>query len=127
MIARAEQCVTEAARMILGHELELERTGVAPGDRLEHRLVRIGDHDDAQEPGVGGFVEGPVEHRTQRHRQHFLGQPPADRMKAGTESAAGDHRGIQHSQRMDRATSIFHARSPRSPAPCQRKEQGVRK
>jgi hypothetical protein len=38
-------------------------------------------------------------------------------MEAGTETAAGDHCGIQHSQRVDWATSIFHARSPRSPAP----------
>ena len=63
MIAGSEQRVTQPARVVLRHELELERALVVAGGGLEQRLVRIGDDDGAEEAGVGGLVERPVEHR----------------------------------------------------------------
>ena len=117
-VAGAEQRVAEAARVVLRHELELERTLVAAGGGLEHRLVRVGDDDGAEEAGVGGFVEAPSGALGRRPTgSDFLGQPAGDRMKAGTETAAGDHRGIQ------RHASILHA-MPSEPSPRPKGEQG---
>ena len=110
MIAGAEQRVAQPARMVLGHELELERALVVAGGGLEHRLVRVGDDDGAEEAGVGGLVERPVEHGPETHGQDLLGQPAGDRMQPGTATAAGDDRGIQ------RHASILHA-MPSEPSP----------
>ena len=79
VVARAEQRVAQPAGVILRHELELERTLVVAGGGLEHRLVRVGDDDGAEEAGVGGFVERPVEH----------GLSPTGRISLGSQRVIG--------------------------------------
>jgi hypothetical protein len=126
MVAGTQQGVAQTPGMVLGHELEVERPLVAPGHHLEQRLVRIGHHDGPQQSGAGRLVQRPVQHRPERHGEHFLGKPAGDRVEAGPEPAARDDRGIEDHLRLDMATSILYARSRRVPAPCRRKEQGAR-
>jgi hypothetical protein len=89
MVAGTQQGVAQTLGMVLGHELEVERPLVAPGHHLEQRLVRIGHHDGPQQSGAGRLVQRPVQHRPERHREHFLGKPAGDRVEAGPEPPHG--------------------------------------
>src|SRR3954451_14907055 len=117
MIARAEQRVAQPARMVLRHELELERALVIASRGFEHRLVGVGVDDGAEEAGVGGFVEGPVEDRPETHGEDLLRKPARDRVQPGAASAARDDPGIHHH------ASILYA-MPSEPSPRRRGEQG---
>jgi hypothetical protein len=80
VVTSPQQCVTEAARMILRDELEVNRSLVVASHRFEHWLVRIGNDDGSKQAGIRRFVEGPVKHRFQTDREHLLRQPPGDRV-----------------------------------------------
>ena len=103
--------------MVLWHELELEGAFVGAGRRFEERLMWVGDDDRPEQAGIGGLIQRPVEHRPQRYRQDFLGEPASDRVEPRAAAAAGDDGGVQ------RHASILHA-MPVEPSPRPKSEQG---
>ena len=117
VVTRAEQRVAQPARVVLRHELELQRALVVAGGGLEQRLVRVGDDDGAKQAGVRGLVERPVEDRAETHGQDLLGKPAGDRVQPGSATPAWDDRGIHHHG------SILYA-MPSEPSPRREGEQG---
>src|SRR3954469_6000458 len=81
--------------MILGHELELQRPGIVSGDRLQHRFMRVGDNDRAQQSRGGRFVQRPVEYGLESDGKHLLRQPSRDWMQPRTQPTARNTRRVE--------------------------------
>jgi hypothetical protein len=73
VVSGPKERVTQTPRVILGDKLQLQRPLVIARHGLQHGLVRVGDDDGPEQPGIGGLIECPVEHRLQTYRQHFFG------------------------------------------------------
>jgi hypothetical protein len=90
-----DELETEAARMILGYEFQLEWPWVIPGHRLEHRLMWVRYDDGPQQARISGLIQGPVQHRLEPYRQDLLRQPPGNGLQTRPQPAAGYHRRVK--------------------------------